>query len=375
MKIHLLHIVLYDPKFFGTIKWFLQESRFKNEIIAYVKGIPFQDQNTFPNVAVLTTKKELEEYIKTHNYDAVFFHSMFDEFVDIVRFIPHDKKIIWWSWGYDIYSTNGFKKPILPIKLYLPLTKQLFEERHGKLIGKLQLYYEWARNFLFGKNAKKLLNRVDYFQPVLSIEYERIKQKYPTFKAEEFYYPNSFGNDIPDIIQLCKDDGDILLGNSATYTNNHVDVWQSIYNSVPEGQKVIVPLNYGAAIYAKQVKSVLKYPNLQIINDFLQKEKYQELINQCSYFVVGCMRQQAMGNVSICIKKGIKVFAYRDSLIYKGLKNIGCIVFAIEDIDKDSFRKALSFDEVKHNIECYRKERQRREKVLEEFFMKEDINH
>ena len=85
---------------------------------------------------------------------------------------------------------------------------------------------------------------------------------------------------------------------------------------------------------------------------------YYALMDTYSYAVYGVIRQQAMGNIFGCLAKGIKVFLYRDSLVYKFLKEDGFVVFAIEDMDGSSFMKPLALTEIEQNREALLKKRQ-----------------
>lgn len=154
-------------------------------------------------------------------------------------YIPKTKIVIWWSWGYELYEPIRGMKPIIPIGLYKTKTEQITRParslnfiiaRFSKLL--LRPYFLRKRN--------KMLRRIDYYQPVIRSEYIELLKRYPNiFRAKEFYYKDSWlgwTSDIPKSIELANRNS-ILFGNSASYTNNHIDVWIDIKSKISSEQK------------------------------------------------------------------------------------------------------------------------------------------
>lgn len=57
-----------------------------------------------------------------------------------------------------------------------------------------------------------------------------------------------------------------------------------------------------------------------------------------------------MGNVYLCLLTGVKVFLYKDSLIYKQLKDFGYIIFSIEDdLTEDALKVPLPKEDAYKN--------------------------
>jgi hypothetical protein len=193
----------------------------------------------------------------------------------------------------------------------------------------------------------------------------------PAFRAREFYFPQCYSlfqiND--GLIKI--DDGNVLFGNSQSPTNNHLDVWESIKPYLPEKRKVFIPINYlGNQKYAGEISRRIKSDKHELcfLKDFMPRDDYFRMIDHCSYAVFGVIRQQAMGNIFNCISFGMKVFLYRDSLVYCYLKNAGFAVFAIEDIDSCSFNRALTKSEIEQNVDALKKLRLYVENVRQKAF-------
>jgi hypothetical protein len=130
----------------------------------------------------------------------------------------------------------------------------------------------------------------------------------------------------------------ILLGNSATFTNNHIeaiDILEKIM--VSEKRKIIVPLNYGDPSYAEEIcqigKNQLGDPFVPLM-DWLTLEEYNQKISQCGFVIMNHKRQQAFGNINTALYKGAKVFLRPENLLYKYYKSIGMKIFSVEDLEK-----------------------------------------
>ena len=67
---------------------------------------------------------DLMERCKNSNYDVFVFHTLDFSCYRYVLSIPIEKKIIWLSWGYDLYQSLGGYPAIYPIKLFKPITQR-----------------------------------------------------------------------------------------------------------------------------------------------------------------------------------------------------------------------------------------------------------
>lgn len=358
MKIKILHITR-DDKFFDSV--FLQfetDRRLENEVVLEVKNKTRYKFRRIRNTEKvnLVSKKEMRNILRKGKYDVLFFYSMPEAFYKYFNWIPNDKIVIWWGWGYEIYKSIYGLEPLISLSLYKPLTERVLTEITDNpfsvlksKIGKF-LIRPWIKNA-----QKKMLRRINYFQPVLSQEFQ-LMNRTDGFHAKEFYYPNCFPWSISDTLGTKDKAGNILIGNSQAPTNNHLDVWNDIYSFLPERRRLIIPLNYlGDQEYAKLVAERMQSDKdeLVFLKDFMKPDDYFALMDSCSYAIFGVLRQQAIGNVFSCLSKGIKVFLYKDSLVYRFLKEDGFVVFPIEDIDSSSFSTPLSIIDIDQNRNAF----------------------
>lgn len=362
-KIRILHFVRDDRFVDGPLNCFDKDGRFESEVFLVVNSADYKFRlikNT-DRIKLLYNRKMVKATLQRKDYDVVFFYSLTN--YKIINYIPDDKIVIWWAWGFDIYGPKRF----LDILLYKPLTgshlKQVncsFADRIKALLMRIPFILS-----LRDGSRNKAIRRLDYFQPVIHTEYEML-QKIPGFKAKEFYYPFSHNYKIVSD-ELPKHENNIILGHSATYTENHLDVWDKVKVFIPKDSTIYIPISYGKSSYAEYLTRVLNNGNESIVfmKELLPPLEYFKIVDSCSYAIFGVLRQAAMGNIFRCVMKGVKLFLYKDSMPYEYLKQLGCVVFSIEDIDENSFRTPLTQEQVNNNRLCLLKDREYVETVRE----------
>lgn len=357
-KIKVLHIIKDDKFFDGVINAFESDERFENKSILFVNSPDyefFRIKQT-EKVELLWTKKMLKECLQSSDYDVIFFHSLNIDKYEYFKYIPTEKIVIWWCWGFELYSQARGMSQLIPIQLYKPQTKKLIESI--KKSGAKRMVMNLVRDLFwrpyYESLRRKVIARIDYFQPIVPLEYQ-LMEKVDGFHAKEFYYPQCFTNVLSNTGSVLPADGGILVGNSTSPNNNHLDIWNALQPYLGEHRFIVFPLNYRSdSDYADRIANLITSDDHRIekLRTFMPRDEYFQLINNCSYAVFGVMRQQAMGNIRYCLKQGIKVFLYRDSLVYKYLKEWGYVVYAIEDIDEHSFSTPLTSEELKQNAKA-----------------------
>lgn len=362
----ILHIVK-DEKFFdGVFENFESDKRFENQALLIVKNTQkyvFKYIKKPQNVKLINCYS-LKKILKNGFYDIIFFHSLALYEYKYFKWIPKDKIVIWWAWGYDIYHTVRGLKPLIQILLHKPLTEELQNIINKNDTNVVKSFInKYILHFYYKHLRDRVISRIDYFQPVIPLEY-KLMCNISGFRAKEFYYPNSFPFGLDDnnnnILEK-KRDGNILFSNSQSYNGNHLDVWESIKKYISSNQKVIIPLNYiGNRKYANEIANRInsKEHSLCILREFLPSKDYFELLNECSYAVFGILRQEAMGNIYYCLSHGIKVFLYKDSLPYRFFQENGYVVYSIEEINLESFSHELSKEEHAQNLLAIKRQRE-----------------
>lgn len=350
MKI-ILHI-FPDEKFFDNVSDFFDSIDGIRNIYIYYgpKGYKFKRIKKVDKIKFFDDISQYQNYISTTNADIVYLHSMRN--LSLFKYFRPDIKIIWWSWGYDIYNSHSpLSKPLVEIELYKPITKQLIAN------STTLTPYKWFKyrllKFIVDRKLRKAIARVDYYTPVLPIEYE-LMLKNKIFKAKPFRIDFGPGYCNFDNLYYRQETGNILIGNSFTPTNNHLDIFHLI-RTIDIGQrKLIIPVNYGTGynMSVAQLKSLsgLKAESTIWLEDFLPLKEYESINRSVTHAIFGHVRQQAVGNHRMCIVSGVKMFFFKDSINYRYYKEKGFHVYSIEDdLNKDSLSSNLTHDQAVHN--------------------------
>lgn len=363
-KIKILHLVRDDKFIDGPVDLFEQDGRFENRcfMIANNPEYKFKYIKKTDRITICCDKKSLKRELQRVDYDVLFLYALTD--YDIFKYIPNDKIVIWWAWGFDIYGAKRF----LDIPLYKPLTEKYFQSLNSTLCVRIKNLISKSPIISIPQFIKKskAIKRIDYFQPVIHTEFE-LMQSVNGFHAKEFYYPMAHNFTACNEEELPKHGDSIIIGNSATYINNHMDVWEKVRDYIPDTTTVYFPVSYGKPNFANYLSSKIepKRRNVIFLKDFMPLNDYYDIVDSCSYAIFGVLREAAMGNIIRCITKGVKLFLFKDSIPYQYLKELGCEVFAIEEIDENSFKHPLSIEQAINNCHCLIKDKDYVEEVRE----------
>lgn len=359
-KIVILHI-FDDEKFFDSVSCFFDSlSNVSNLYYFYTpqKDYKFQRIKLINKITLINDFKTYCNFLSNKDIDIIYFHSLYVDKYKYFKFISSEKIVIWWCFGAEIYYSHKGLKPLIDIELYKPLTLK-HKNKYTPVKYKIKEFIKSLFSSYSKKIQNKVISRIDYFSPVLPIEYELMK-RLPLFKAKPFMLNVGPGNHKPIPLPIINKPKNILIGNSLTYTNNHLDIF-NILNKVKidSSRKYIIPINYGNDfINTKQkLKDSLHTSNTIWLENFIPLNEYTTYLDSITHAIFGHVRQQAIGNLNFCFERGIKVFLYTNSIMYKQYKEMGYIIFSIEnDLNSDSLSKILSREEAKinYNLFCNR---------------------
>lgn len=360
-SIKILHIIK-DEKFFDSVSDFFDNLTGVVNIYIFhsPKNYKFKHVKYVNKLKIVHSLKEYHSYFSKEDINIIYFHSLgFDKYY-LYKYIDNTKIVIWWAWGYDIYySVAGVLPPLINIELYKAKTRKIIEKNKRTNIyviiyNSLRSVKHKLMHVYYSFLQKKMISRIDYFTPVLSSEYEYLSHQVPFFRAKPFML-NSGPGKASFIFKYEGKVGNILLGNSFTYTNNHFDILQKLkFINIDRNRKVIIPINYGNDYNGDKKKFIYeaqKYiDNGLYLDNYLPKEEYNNLYDSVSHIIMGHVRQQAIGNIIMAITRGVKIFLYKDSVAYKHYKTLGYIVFSIEeDLSEKTLIEPLSYEDALHN--------------------------
>lgn len=258
--------------------------------------------------------------------------------------IPKSVKVVWIGFGADYYDMITSPENLLGNK-----TKSIFSKNKPRT----KQVIKTIRKFL--TNAKKsrssFINRVDYFCPVLTTEYNLIHWKGRKPKLIDWNY-GTLEEDWAKKENGSGITGDnILLGNSATETCNHIEGIDALKHTAPSSQ-LIIPLSYGDKEYAKKVREYAEehYSGpVNALEEFMPFDSYNKLIASCSHVVMPHKRQQGLGNIISLIYLGAKVFLDKENPAYSFFTEKGINIFSMDDINKSTWSDSLTKSEIEEN--------------------------
>lgn len=359
----LLHIVP-DDKFIDCAIDLFDSTSVENRYVCLVDSIPyaFRYVKNITRVECIKTE-EAEMLWNDFSVDMFCFHTLDYSKYQYLLSIPKTKKILWLSWGYDLYAQCQDCPPVLNIPCFKPLTQKYVGYKSWKTYIKEWLHFilhleSSIRRLYKSKQSERrairlqrqVFERVDYISTVLPIEYDMLRKNTGT-RAQYFPFQYSSRKKTQDVLQMSKNADSILVGNSATMTNNHLDILHVLEDRDISGI-IQMPLSYGDKYYAEYLIQVTESSKMKInvILDFIEKGEYASFLTHCRALVLGCIRQQALGNIIMMLSQGGKVFLYKDSMDYQYLKKEGFVVFTIEqDLTNENINAPLTEFEIAIN--------------------------
>lgn len=239
------------------------------------------------------------------------------------------KKCYWTIWGGDLYVHEDDTK----------------DWRWRK--------NEWCRRFV--------VSRLGHFITQIRGDYELAQEWYGASGHwhDCFMYPSNLYRDYP-IAQRPHSETCILLGNSASPTNHHMDAIERLRSFAPENIRIYCPLSYGDAKYGDEVvergKSVFGERFIPL-REFMSFEEFLRLLTKIDVAVFNHNRQQGMGSITVLLGFGKKVYLRTGVSSWATLQSLGVQIYDVEsldtqkmaDEDAENNRKAikLAFSEAK----------------------------
>lgn len=260
----------------------------------------------------------------------------------------HDRQL------YDTYTQRYVKRTTLFPKVWA--------RRPDKLIRQY-----WN---IYGKKKvaqKDLLTKATTIQRINSIcinrfatgEIESIKKMY---NAERIVHRYFSWNQNFDTAQSLKQDkmpgGPVMVqvGNSATETNNHLDLLPKLAKFFTEDVSIILPLAYGKEEYATVIKDKGDelFPGKIVYKEkFVGREKYVKDLNSVDICIMYHNRSQALGNCVTLLALGKKLFLKKENPLYGMFLKMGVMVFdagLVEKISFEEFKAPLSEQQKTINV-------------------------
>lgn len=268
------------------------------------------------NVEFLNTDDEI--FITLLGYmqraEKIILHGLWRDRVDILLYFNQEllKKCYWIMWGGDFYF------PEKQTKIRHEVIKNM-----GYLVTGTTGDYVLAREWYDTQGQH--LNWLGFYPSNLYVERDIIR------------------NDDDECIV-------ILVGNSATRTNNHFEIFESLLKFKNDNIKLLVPLSYGDSAYAESVIKkghALFSDKFFPLTKFIPLEEYMNILMSVDIAVFKHNRQQAAGNTIQLLGMGKKVYLDKRSTLNNVFRERGINVFDCENIDLSRLNPQLMESNIK----------------------------
>jgi dTDP-N-acetylfucosamine:lipid II N-acetylfucosaminyltransferase len=171
---------------------------------------------------------------------------------------------------------------------------------------------------------------------VIPSELEMLREALPSLHAQSNDLPLFTVEDVFDRGPPSMEGPDVLLGNSATSSNNHAEALEMLRGRLAGDARVVVPLSYGNAAYADRVEALgreLLGERLAPLRGWMPIDAYNERIRRCGVLVMNHRRQQAVGNIGAALFKGAAVYLRPENPLYAFYRGLGATVRSIGDME------------------------------------------
>lgn len=299
--------------------------------------------------------EEAVEYYNTHKFEKIFIHYLNNDAIKFINFLDNEVPIYWIFWGAD-----GYRHPKLNRKIYLPETRKLLNKLNPKSFQ--DLIGNQIRNLILERKLNKVFKRINYCCTQVKGDYDLIKSVSPDFSFEHKFFAYRGVNSDKTRNETGEKENNrkgynILLGNSANPTNNHLDILKILLNYKENVESIICPLSYSGS--EKYVKMIVEYGNenfgdkFRALENFLPLEEYNDIMNTIDIGIFYHSRQQAYSNTLLVLEKGNKILMNPTSTLYKMYRDLK-INNVYEDFDKllnsshEENNKLLEFFDLKN---------------------------
>ena len=348
----ILHIVL-DEKFIDmAYNIFEKVSPKNNEFMVITDENKFKYIKTTPITKITKSEFLSRSFAKSlDKYEFIVIHLLNENTKKIILNAHKNIKFLWIGWGFDYY---GYVEK----KLFLPKTNKLsktlsHDSFTKKILKTLKLKYKNLND------KKRVLNRINYFAPVLYEDYQLVEGAIKNFEPK--YLDWNYGTLEDDLIKeedIKISGNNILLGNSASFENNHLEAIDMLKKLDLKNKKIISPLSYGDMTYASEIKEYgIKQlgESFEPLTTFMNLDEYNKLISTCSIVIMNHLRQQALGNIVLMMYFGAKIFLNKENPIYDFFIHNQAIIFPMEKLNNKNIRTRLTTKEIEINRIVLRK--------------------
>jgi hypothetical protein len=319
---------VFENAFPGSNHFVIPKSYFNRKLI-YVKKES--------NIEIITNNGSLVRKLlkMVPLYDCVVLHGLNELNCTLFMQSSATGNFVGIFWGAELYTKENFPDREflghMTASISLPAIKVTPADKIKSLMRSLLDQDQ----VLMPGSINRAVSRLSYFAVPFEEEFRNFSERKIISESCRYipftYYPLEFiikGNE-----SLRVNGNDILVGNSANYTNNHLEAFKLIGETGLGNRKIVVPLSYGDAQYGDFIHAEgerIFGQSFVPLRHFMPLERYTRTLQKCGVVIMNHYRQQAVGNILAMIWMGARVYLNESSTIYHYLKRLGVKVFSVD---------------------------------------------
>lgn len=344
-----LHFV-YDEKFIPLVQLLYQEVFPDRNEYRCLTNSPGQYRFVRPDSSVISVE---EGYFSSDRLlldfqacDCLVVHSMLPAFAIGVRRAPEDKLVVWSGWGFDYYGILEAQIGSLRLPETVEACRRLRMRARMRNIINPKRVLARIRTALgashasgsrpsCGESLRAAAGRIDIFS-VNPSEEGMIRDALPEMRGGFHFLSYYTTEDTLEKGPERMDGPDVLVGNSASPENNHLEAFSMLRKADLAGRKIVVPLSYGTSeAYCEMVCSAGRRifgDMFEPLRKFMPLAEYNWRLKNCGRVLMNHVRQQAVGNINAALYKGAVLFLRKENPLFRFYGELGAQFYSVDDL-------------------------------------------
>lgn len=238
----------------------------------------------------------------------------------------------WFLFGWEIYSRRRSG-------LYTERTREVLGRNRRRVRSALafagQALDHLRRFHTLRLPFEEAVERIDLLFGGVPHEYEDLERRWGSL-PEFLRFPIGHASG-PEPAPTSRENV-ILIGNSRSPFNNHLDVLDAIVRSGPRtGWRYVVPFSYGSdGEYAEAVRARARdHGTIELLEEFIPRDRYGRLFDHAAAAVYNSYRQMALWNILAAVAAGVKVYIPDANPVSQWFRSEGIGVHDVESFPGD----------------------------------------
>lgn len=328
----------------------------QNEVLLFNQSKETKHLNKYAS-CTLVTSKNLKRIAKAYDFSDttyVIAHYMTMEKIDFIKIIPQNIHVCWEVYGYDLYNQflapNGYDLFYTNWESYYPHSFVLKNMRLLVNIFFILKGYKYPFIWQKKKQFRYIGNRINSIQYCCKYDAQFIEdfvhRKIPSYEVFNYSLSEVLGDLKDSAFSTGKN---ILVGNSASFSNNHLYVLNYLQKiGLNNDVHIIMPLSYGGKPkYADDVerKYMDSFPNkVRTLRTYIPLHEYNKMFLDINSCIMAAWRQESIGTIIMCFYLGVKVFMSNRSPLFKWLVECGFKLYELETATREMLEMPLDLD-------------------------------